>query len=166
MTKEQYDEALQQEKDRYKGLTVELLDDEPTGVGYYGERGMRATVIDVVAADDDDRLTVEYFMYRLDFAAHREHNKQHERKIWYKGNDLVTATEGNHVEDTVEIGLTSKEADDFIRVFSLSPAYQAWMDLGEAEPYVSWLEKRVEQVLISHPEFFDSLKREDSAPGM
>lgn len=152
-----YAAALAQEKETYTGLTVELLADEPTGVGFYGEVGMLADVTAITRPDESDGISAGYFMYRLNFGAHREHNTQHERAIWYKGNDLVTATQAGQVQDTVEIGLTPQEARAFFQVHPLSSAYQAWKDQDGPETYVRWLEKRVEHVLLAHPEIFEGL---------
>lgn len=129
-------ETLKDLSAKFVGKTVVLLQDEPTGVGYYGEKGMKAD-IKAISLDIDE----EYFEVAMSFGAHREHNKVCEKAVWYGPNDtLLTATDHGSVEDIVNIGVSADEISAFFELADPNPVYDAWRAEGGTAGYVEWLE--------------------------
>lgn len=123
---------------QFQGRTVVLTDDDPTGVGFYGETGMKADVIRISESEEDD---MEFFEVALDFGVHRAHNINFEKADWNgKNNTLVTATEGGYVQDKVTIGLDAKDLAGYMKLADPNPVYDAWRLTGDGVPYVAWLE--------------------------
>lgn len=131
-------EIARELQSRFVGKTVTLLDDEPTGVGFYGEKGMMANITAIIPMNDDG---YEYFEVKMDFASHRQHNIQFERPVWHGAMDkLGTATETGNVENTVSIGLEHDQIVSYIQETQPNPVYEAWQATGDGQSYTDWLE--------------------------
>lgn len=153
----------------FLGKTVTLLDDEPSGAGFYGEKGMIADVERFVInpEGENDEYAKDYAVLRLNFGKYRDHNVTFEQPVWYGlNNALMTATESDNVEDVVDIGMSSSELTSFLEVLD-HPVLEHWQNLreaGETElPYQEWLEEVVSEALGLKKE---GPSIEDDGPGV
>lgn len=153
MKRPDFNTIVAQKNAAFQGKTVVLTSDDPTGVGFYGEEGMKADVRRISASPDED---MEGFEIVLDFGAHREHNINFEKAEW-NGRDaqgrhqLVTATEGGYDRDVVTIGLDEADLEAYMVLADPSPVYDAWKESGTDQPYVTWLENIAFQALDLSP---------------
>lgn len=128
----------------FAGKEVILKDDEPTGAGFYGERGMRARVENISLNAKDECLTL-----RMSFGEFADHNANHEKSVWYIGDSgkTGTATETGNVEDRVEMGLTKDDLLSFIELAEPNPLYEAYSKHNTGQTYLGWLEELVSDFL-------------------